>query len=382
MKRIKMRRITSVLACAAMMIALSSTVCFPDAPADAAGNPGEETEIVSSDLMIRLNRSELEGLGEIDGPIYVFGHQSPDSDAVCTSIVYAYILRELGYDARPVTLGQINHETEFILESAGADIPPILDDAAGKNVVLVDHSEYSQSAEGLKDANVLMIIDHHGDGSVTTGHQLIYDSRPLGSTATITWIRAMNYGVELDQQSCLLLLGAVLSDTSNFKSEKTTEADREVARVLAQKAGIDDTDAFYQKMYAASLSYAGMTDEEILMSDLKKYETEGTAYVIGVVNCYSKEEAPAMAERMKAVMPEVLSSTGAEFGYAQISIFHDDISVCYIVPSDEKAVEVLETAFGDEGEWQGISYVVEPGFSRRSVFVPRLTEALSLHPQE
>ena len=118
------------------------------------------------------------------------------------------------------------------------------------------------------------------------------------------------------------------------------------------------------------------------MSDLKKYETEGTAYVIGVVNCYSKEEAPAMAERMKAVMPEVLSSTGAELGYAQISIFHDDISVCYIVPSDEKAVEVLETAFGDEGEWQGISYVVEPGFSRRSVFVPRLTEALSLHPQE
>ena len=281
-----------------------------------------------------------------------------------------------------MTLGQINHETEFILESAGADIPPVLDDAAGKNVVLVDHSEYSQSAEGLKDANVLMIIDHHGDGSVTTGHQLIYDSRPLGSTATITWIRAMNYGVELDQKSCLLLLGAVLSDTSNFKSEKTTEADREVARVLAQKAGIDDTDAFYQKMYAASLSYAGMTDEEILMSDLKKYETEGTAYVIGVVNCYSKEEAPAMAERMKAVMPEVLSSTGAEFGYAQISIFHDDISVCYIVPSDEKAVEVLETAFGDEGEWQGISYVVEPGFSRRSVFVPRLTEALSLHPQE
>ena len=201
-----------------MMIALSSTVCFPDAPADAAGNPGEKTEIVSSDLMIRLNRSELEGLGEIDGPIYVFGHQSPDSDAVCTSIVYAYILRELGYDARPVTLGQINHETEFILESAGADIPPVLDDAAGKNVVLVDHSEYSQSAEGLKDANVLMIIDHHGDGSVTTGHQLIYDARPLGSTATITWIRAMNYGVELDQQSCLLLLGAVLSDTSNFNN--------------------------------------------------------------------------------------------------------------------------------------------------------------------
>ena len=77
----------------------------------------------------------------------------------------------------------------------------MLDDASGCNMVLVDFSEYIHSAEGLQDANVITIIDHHGDGSVTTGNQIIYDERPLGSTATIIWIRYRNYGIEPDQNA-------------------------------------------------------------------------------------------------------------------------------------------------------------------------------------
>ena len=140
------------------------------------------------ELNYKHNLSDLEGLGEIDGTIYVTGHKSPDSDTVGSSIAYAALLRELGYDAIPVVLGNINNETGFILESAGIDTPILLDDASGCNMILVDHCEYTQSAEGLQDAYVISIIDHHGDGSVTTGNPLIYDARPLGSTATIIWI--------------------------------------------------------------------------------------------------------------------------------------------------------------------------------------------------
>ena len=353
-------------------------------PISARGNDTADAEYeqIPYDLMISLNRSELEGLGEIDGPIYVFGHQSPDADTVCSAIGYAYILQELGYDARPVTLGKVNNETAYILNAAGVDQPPVLADASGENVVLVDHSEYSQSAEGLADANIVMIIDHHGDGSVTTGNQLIYDARPLGATATIAWIRSLNYGVELDQQVSMVLLGAVLSDTRNLNSSTTTTADREAVRLLAEKAGIKDVEAFYGEMYNASVSFDGMTDEEIFLTDMKKYEAGGTTYVIGVVNCYDEKEAAGLAGRMKAVMPDILSSEGAEFGYAQISILRDDIDVNYIVPSDETAAELLNEAFGDEGTWDDISYVVVPGISRKKVLVPRLTDALSLHPKE
>ena len=145
------------------------------------------------ELNYKLNLSDLYGLGEIDGTIYVTGHKSPDSDTVGSSIAYAALLQKLGYDAIPVVLGNINNETKYILETGGIDTPILLDDASACNMILVDHSEYTQSAEGLQDAHVISIIDHHGDGSVTTGNQLIYDARPLGSTATIIWIRYRNY---------------------------------------------------------------------------------------------------------------------------------------------------------------------------------------------
>ena len=74
------------------------------------------------ELNYRLNRSELDGLGEIEGTIYVTGHKSPDSDTVGSSIAYASLLRALGYDARPVVLGDINHETRYILETGGLTI--------------------------------------------------------------------------------------------------------------------------------------------------------------------------------------------------------------------------------------------------------------------
>lgn len=142
-----------------------------------AGNYQKEKE-----LNILLNRSDLEGLGEIEGTIYVTGHRSPDSDTVGSSIAYAALLQKLGYDAVPIVLGKINPETAFILDAAGLETPELMEEVSGQNMILVDHSEYTQSAEGLSDANIISIIDHHGDGAVTTGNQLIYDARPLGST--------------------------------------------------------------------------------------------------------------------------------------------------------------------------------------------------------
>ena len=115
----------------------------------------------------------------------------------------------LGYDARPVVLGEMNNETKYILEAAGVEAPELLEDASGCKMVLVDHSDYEQSAEGLQDARIISIIDHHGDGSVRTGNQLIYDTRPLGATATIIWMRFRNYGLEPDRQTAHIMIGSI-----------------------------------------------------------------------------------------------------------------------------------------------------------------------------
>ena len=338
--------------------------------------------LAEQELNYRLNRSELDGLGEIEGTIYVTGHKSPDSDTVGSSIAYASLLRALGYDARPVVLGDINHETRYILETGGLETPMLLDDASGCNMVLVDHSEYSQSAEGLRDANVITIIDHHGDGSVTTGNQLIYDARPLGSTATIIWIRYRNYGIEPDPKTAYAMAGSILSDTLNLQSDATTFADREALKALSLLAGISDTDALYQEMYLASISYDGMTDEEIFFNDYKEYERGGKKFGIGCVNAYDEAGAGNLVERMTNVFSSDDAPNGMDMSFAEISIFHDGISVSYLVPSNEAAAEVIEAAFGNDAVYDGVSYRLEPGISRKQVLVPAITDIMEAYPKE
>ena len=328
------------------------------------------------ELNIKLSRSDLDGLGEIEGTIYVTGHKSPDSDTVGSSIAYAELLKQSGYDAKAVVAEKVNRETEYILKTAGLNAPEILKDASGYNIVLVDHSEYTQSVNGLENANILSIIDHHNDGAVTTGNQIIYDARPLGSTATIIWLRYRNYGLEPDKQTATVMLGAILSDTSGLKSDASTFADREAVKTLSGIAGIPDTDSFFQEMLRKKLSYDGMTDEEIFLNDYKEYVAGGTKYGIGVIDVYDEESAKAMTKRMKDILPDMLSTTGMDMLFAQVSVFHDDFNITYIVPSGEAESKVIETAFGNKAAFDGLSYEFRPGMSRKKVLVPAITKTL------
>lgn len=334
------------------------------------------------ELNVILNRSDMEGMGEINGTIYVSGHKKPDSDTVGSSIGYAALLRSLGYDAQAVVFGPVNNETKFILHEAGLETPPLLEDASGCNMVLMDHGDYEQSADGMKDAFIVSIIDHHSDGTVNTGNQLVYDARPLGSTATIVWIRYRNYGITPEKAVAHVLLGSVLSDTSNLKTQTTTNADREAVKALSEMAGVTDVDAFYQGMYKALVSHEGMTDEEIFFSDYKEYKAGNFNYSIGCINVYEEQEANELAGKMKALMPETLKSTGMDMTFTQIGILREDKSITYLIPSDETAAEVLEQAYGDVATFDGTSYILSPGISRKKDLVPAITNILESYPKE
>ena len=369
-------RITAII-CILILIAAAGVGGFFLGKNKEAERFQEETN-----LNIQLNRSDLKDLEEIEGTIYVTGHKSPDSDTVGSSIAYAALLRALGYDAVPVVLGNVNHESAYILEAAGLETPELLEDAAGLNMILVDHSEYAQSAEGMKDAKIISIIDHHGDGTVMSANPLIYDARPVGSTATIVWLRYRNYGIQPDRQSAIMMLGAILSDTKNLQPNASTFADREAVKVLSELGGITDIDAFYQEMYKALLSYEGMTDEEIFFTDYKEHEIESRKVSVGSINAYDEETAKDLAARMRKTMPLTKPSTGMDMSFAMVSIQHDDISVTYLVPSDEAEEEVLKAAFGNEAVYDGTSWRIEPCVSRKAAFIPAITDVLESYPKE
>jgi len=125
-----------------------------------------------------------------------------------------------------------------------------------------------------------------------------------------------------------------------------------------------------------------MTDDEVFYSDYKEYDCNGRQYAIGCINAYDEAGALELAERMKAVMPSTLAASVMDMAFALITIYHDDLSVSYIVPSDQAAAEVIEAAFGDTAEFGGTSYVLIPRISRKQVLVPAITDILEAYPKE
>lgn len=332
------------------------------------------------EILALIEQSSLEGLGEIEGTIYVTGHKIPDCDTVSSSVAYANLLNLMGYDAKAVMGSAADLQTQYVYENAGLPLPEILENAAGLNMVLMDHSDYLQAIDGMADANILGIVDHHGVGSITTGKPIVYEAKPIGSTATIIWSYYKESSIEIDKQIAHVMMGAVLSDTSNLKSNSTTYADRKALEDLAAIAGVTDTDAYYQEMYKKSISYEGMSDEEIFFSDYKVYEANGKKYGIGCINAYDEDIAKDLASRMKELYSSGIDTEGVDILYAQISIFHDDISITYLVPNNEEAGNIIEKAFKDDSKYvpvfDGISYRFEPGYSRKAVLVPALNAAL------
>ncbi len=329
-----------------------------------------------------LNRSSVENMVTQDGIIYVIGHKSPDSDTVCSAVAYARLLNLLGHEAKPVITAQPNNETAFVLKEAGVDIPEILYDASGENIFLVDHSEYAQAVEGLTDAHIVGILDHHGIGTVNTGNQVVYEGRPIGSTATIVWLDYLNYGLEIDEKTAFLIFSAVLSDTDNLTGSTTTEADREAVRVLSEAAGIEDVDAFYAKMHAEKLSYKGMSDEEILFHDYKEYEASGVKFGIGLLDAIDEETASGLAKRMKEALPEGFKSRDVDLMYASVGIRENGEKIDYIVPANELSETIFRNAFPNYDEYDGTAYIFRKGLGRKTLFVPGLTDYLAAHPHE
>lgn len=365
-----------------VFLVLLLAVCLAISSFLAGKSVGRDQAAKENAALQEANRSSVEKMIVEEGPIYVIGHKSPDSDTVCSAIAYARLLNLLGFEAEARITGKISNETAFILSEAGVEVPPVLEDASGEDIFLVDHSEYAQSADGMKDAHVVGILDHHGVGSVNTGHQLVYEARPIGATATIVWLDYQNYGLEIDKSTAHVLLGAVLSDTYGLTGSTTTDADRQAVADLAEIAGVTDTDELAKKIHIEKLSYEGMSDEEILFSDYKEYEASGVKYGIGLMSAIDEETALDLAERMKAAMTENAEKVDVDLLYASVGVYEGDVRTDYIIPLDGQSEETFKAAFPDYDDYNGTAYIFRTGLGRKTKFVPGMTDFLGAHPHE
>src|SRR5690554_4959839 len=157
--------------------------------------------------------------------VLVFGHKNPDTDSITSALVYAYLKQQLGVNAEAVRLGEVNNETKYALEKFGFEAPRLIGDVSeeAKEVMLVDHNERQQSADGIENVKVTEVIDHHRIANFETADPLYYRAEPVGCTATILNKIFKEKNVEIPSNIAGLMLSAIISDTLLFKSPTCTD---------------------------------------------------------------------------------------------------------------------------------------------------------------
>ncbi|MEN1761091.1 putative manganese-dependent inorganic diphosphatase [Anoxynatronum sibiricum] len=140
-----------------------------------------------------------------------------------------------------------------------------------KRVVLVDHNEYAQSVDGLEEAEIMEIIDHHKLGDISTNLPISFRNVPVGSTCTIIYQMYLEHGLEPNRRIAGLLLSGILSDTLYFKSPTTTLADRKAAEELNRSVK-SDLEAYAMEMFQAGTSLKGQSMMEIFNKDYKTFQ--------------------------------------------------------------------------------------------------------------
>ena len=304
--------------------------------------------------------------------VYVYGHKNPDSDSVCAAIALADLKSKIGVEAVPVVQGDLNPESNFILEKFGVSAPEIITSGAGKQVILVDHSDLAQSLDDLKDAEILGIVDHHKLGDVTTSNPLECWIWPVGCTCTVLKEMYGFFGVEIPKPIAGIMLCAILSDTVIFKSATCTDQDKEAADALAKIAGESDLAALGMEMFKVKSAVEGTPARELVLRDYKDFDMNGNKVGIGqleVVDLSILDSVkPALAEDIKALKTE----GGRHSVFLLLTDIMKEGSEMLIASDDES---VVQKAFGTAPE--GGKVWLEGVMSRKKQVVPNFEKAFA-----
>ncbi len=207
-----------------------------------------------------------------------------------------------------------------------------------RRVVMVDHNEFSQSVDGIEEAVVIAVIDHHRvGGDVTSLNPILFRVEPLGSTSTIVWRLSRELGIELPRDLCEGMMYAILSDTLLLKSPTTTEVDKLVIEELSKCCGVSIESAI-EFMRIAMAANEPTDPKEIVTRDLKVFTVKDVRFGIAQIFTSRPQNYLSMLGRIREVMRSVRSSEGLRFLALMITDYIDG-NTYLVVEGDLRPVE-------------------------------------------
>lgn len=237
--------------------------------------------------------------------ILIFGHKSPDTDTITSSLVMEKYLKNKNIDAKAVRLGNINKETKYVLNYLKIEEPELIDTLEdGQNVVLVDHNEFAQSANNIENAKIMQVVDHHRIYGFETSEPVNYRAEAVGCTETILYKMFKEANMDIEKKEAILMLSGIISDSLLFKSPTCTKEDIDVANELAKISDID-VNTYGLEMLKAGTDLSDLSAEELVKLDAKEVMLGNVKAVIDQVNTISIED---MLKRKEELENEIIKT--------------------------------------------------------------------------
>lgn len=241
-----------------------------------------------------------------------------------------------------------------------------------KQLILVDHNEKSQAVDGIGEAEILEIIDHHRLGSLETVSPVYFRNQPLGCTSTIIYQMYQEKNVEIPKQIAGLLLSAIISDTLMFRSPTCTELDKKVAEDLALLAGIE-IEEHAKNMFRAGSDFKNKTTEEIFYQDFKVFHTDENDFGVAQISAMSREELDKLGEQLRPFLMQVLGEKKLDMVFCMLTDILAESSK--VIFAGNEAGKMLSGAFRVKEEEQGI--LLDGIVSRKKQLIPTLMNAMA-----
>jgi manganese-dependent inorganic pyrophosphatase len=305
------------------------------------------------------------------GITLIFGHKNPDTDSICSALVYADLKTKRGGEVEAVRLGNINGETQFVLNHFHMQPPRLVEQVSNETsqVILVDHNERQQSATDIDQVQVVEVIDHHRIANFETRGPLYYRAEPVGCTATILNKMYKENGISIQPQIAGLMLSAIISDTLLFKSPTCTPEDITAAKELASLAGVD-TESYGLQMLKAGADVSGKTAEQLVSLDSKEFSMGNAKLEIAQVNVVDPADVLTRQVEIENILMQLIEKKQLDvFMFIITDILNND-SVAIVLG---RGARVVESAYSvnmidNRALLKGV-------VSRKAQVVPILTEA-------
>ena len=281
-----------------------------------------------------------------------------DSFQIANKILLSNFIKNINMNKNPITVNnedyftdfknmthRVNHSNYPVVNNKGECLGLIRltgpNNFEKQKVILVDHNNFAQSVDGLDEADILEIIDHHNLGAINTSLPINFRSKPVGSTSTMIYEMYKEQKVSIPKDMAGLMLSAILSDTLLLTSPTTTEDDKFAAVKLANIAKVD-IDKYGLEMLKAASSIEGKSVEELIKTDFKSYVVGDKLLGISQIMTLDIEAIEKNVDEFIAKLNEMVS-----LNYSMVTIFITDIikNGSYVLYNDA-AAEIIKDSFG------------------------------------